>query len=567
MDNFDKLFADKVNQTQLPDADQAWGDFVKFRDHHLVAPKKSNWVFSKISLAVIAILLLFTGAIGGYQYAQQEFNVPIQKAEVSANVKVISRKSSSENLLVRIPKIHIQKKTSTSSVQNNSIAQIPTAKPSDIISNQNLSPISIKETATNAETAQLSQKSETQNQGVQNQKSESILIATDKSNSGIVLGSNTAVTSSNTPLELVISNAPVSPVEQAVVNSTAEVSPIVNEENQTVASGQPAKNSIPAYRSSTSSPISSGYTPNSYADKGNVRKAKRFNVKDYLVAFNRYTDVSFYGLENSNDITTEINGKFMDNPANSGIDNRYSISAGAQGEFIQTSQQSMELQSREMYLANSFNMLNNRIGVGLAIQNVTIGSRSELNINMSSAYKISLAKNSQLRLGVGFNSSTLNVDMPDMPKTDLSLLTFNVGARYMFKTLYAQLSINNFMPIVMSGMANSALNPPAVAQMSFGGRLSLSKAWAFHPQLSLMSTPNIPDFKIGFTSSFSYRNKWLVGIQTSDFKSLGIHAGLYAGKRFTIIVKSDIFHADESSSSLMERGALVLKLELGRTRK
>ena len=146
------------------------------------------------------------------------------------------------------------------------------------------------------------------------------------------------------------------------------------------------------------------------------------------------------------------------------------------------------MQSNEMYIGSSFNLLKNKVGIGLAVQSITLNNIAGLNFNMSSAYKISLARNSQLRLGVGINSSILTVKEPDMPAAESSMLMFNLGARYMYKTLFAQVSVNNLMPINVRGNAVSDTYIPATAQMSLGGRLFLSKTWAFHPQLSMTAS-------------------------------------------------------------------------------
>jgi len=566
MDSFEKLIVDKVNQTQLPDADQAWNDFVKYRDRHLAAPEKTSWLFSKISLGIIAVLLLFMGAIGGYEFAQREISsTTVSNSDASTNKKIADSQSAEKNIAIITPntsmKNTVEEVGTHPKAAHNSVA-VPIAFATTDKSTQ--------EESVNIETTNFPSivESSVSGEPVINSRPTAVL-AIDTAAFKATLSSEELVALQNSKL--------LEPIQPEIVESVtpAKVEVVENKKSEDKAiakdeSGSGSDNTVNDNSSVSKSsvpPGNSGYNnPNSYAEKGSLRKGKHFNMKEYLSVFKRYTDMSFYSLENTNDITTEMNAKFMVNPANSGIENRYSLIAGAQGDFIQTPQKSLDMQSREMHLGTSFTLANNKVGVGLAIQNIALTNLSGLNIVMSSAYKISLAKNSQLRLGFGVNSSILNVTEPDKPATESSILTFNLGARYMYKTLFAQFSVNNLMPVNVRGNSVSETYLPATAQMSFGGRLFMSKSWAFHPQLTMMAS-EIDNFKVGLTTSFSCQNKWLMGLQTSDFKSIGIHAGVYASKHFTIIVKSDIYNCSESKSSLLESGELMLKLELGRTKR
>jgi hypothetical protein len=219
-----------------------------------------------------------------------------------------------------------------------------------------------------------------------------------------------------------------------------------------------------------------------------------------------------------------------------------------------------------MYLGTSFTVAGNKVGIGLVAQNEISSSFSALHFVMSGAYKLSLAKNSQLRLGFGVNSSAFHVEETEQPAMESSVLSFNLGARYMFKTLFAQVAVNNVLPVDLRGNSFYRSYIPATARMSIGGRLYMSKSWAIHPQLTMKASEN-DVFKVGISSGFSYRNRFLMGLQTDDFKSIGIHAGVYAGKHFTVIFKSDVYHCAESKSSMLESGELMLKLELGRAKR
>jgi hypothetical protein len=568
MDSFEKLIVDKVNQTQLPDADQAWNDFVKYRERHVAAPKKTSWLFSKISLGIIAVLLLFMGAIGGYEFAQREISsTPVSKSDASTNMKIADSRSAEKNIAIITPKTSmkntVEEVGSHQKAAHNSVV-VPTAFAT--------TDKSIQEESVNIETTNSPSIAESSVPGepVINSRPTAVLaIDTAAFKATATVSADEIVALQNSQL-----SEPIQPeIVESVTPAKVEVVENKKSEDKAIAkveSNSGSDNTVNDNSSVSKSsvpPGNSGYNnPNSYAEKGSMRKGKHFNMKEYLSVFNRYTDMSFYSLENTNDITNEMNAKFMVNPANSGIENRYSLIAGAQGDFIQTSQKSLDMQSREMHLGTSFTLANNKVGVGLAIQNVALTNLTGMNIMMSSAYKISLTKNSQLRLGFGVNSSILNVNEPDQPATESSILSFNLGARYMFKSLFAQFSVNNLMPVNVRGNSVSETYLPATAQMSFGGRLFMSKSWAFHPQLTMMAS-EIDNFKVGLTTSFSCQNKWLMGLQTSDFKSIGIHAGVYASKHFTIIVKSDIYNCSESKSSLLESGELMLKLELGRSKR
>lgn len=565
MVNFDKLFADKVNQTQLSGADQAWNDFVKYRDRHGVASKKSSWLSSKITLSVIALLLLFLGAIGGYEFAQREHQPVITKAEFSAISKVQPREPKVETFAVSTPDLALI--AGSGMVEAHSkVSRRSDAVPISVALNENSTPktVEVITTSTSSHTDMMAVPAETP----------VITASTDVS----VAGDGAIVMNSTEEEIMVVQGAQTQVNDQPVVNpeeSVTKVEVVKKQDSQDNLSAKadpnqgldnPIKES-PNVSKSTVPPGSSGsYNSGSYAEKGSIRKGKRFKMKAYLSEFNRYTDMSFYSLENTNDITTEMNASFMVNPANSGIENRYSLIGGVQGDFIQTPQKSLELQSRGMYLGTSFAVADNKVGIGLAVKNEICPSFSALHFVMSSAYRISLAKNSQLRLGFGVNSSALHVDETEKPAMESSVLSFNLGARYMFKTLFAQISVNNVFPVDLRGNSIYGSYIPATARMSFGGRLFMSKSWAIHPQLT-MNASESDAFKVGISSGFSYRNRFLMGVQTDDFNSIGIHAGIYAGKHFTVILKSDVYHCSESKSSMLESGELMLKLELGRAKR
>lgn len=531
--------------------DMAWNDFVQYRDSKQIAPKNTAWNLSKISLSIIALLLLSVGVFSGYQLAVLNRVMTIESASLYSESLIVSRKSTINQYdvvaLKASPKADLSRSffadnTSLKS-QHSQVVAIPQAN--IILPNVN------KE--------------------IVDEKGNNLSNSPDVS----VLQNDSTITASINPPSLSsadILSMDVSSVEVAVVNNismpnSANQSVAVKEEKQIIdpnngvvsVEGAPRQN---VEIKTTNLPNNtSSYTPSVYSETGNVRKGRRMNTKAYLSVFKRYTDISFYSLENSNDLSSEIHSRFTQNPANSGIDNRYSISAGSKSDFIQQKGQILNMQNRDSYIGNSFTLLNNNIGVGLAVQNTSFPNVNGLNFYLSSAYKITLAKNSQLRFGVGLSSSSVSIVSLDAPKSDLSVFSFHLGARYMYKTLYAQLSVNNFAPIMARSDISNNYKILTNAQMSFGGRLYLSKSWAIHPQLSIMASD---DIKIGMLSSLSYQNKWLFGLQTNDFNSLGMHAGMYLNKRFSAILKSDFRYSTQSSSSLMESGELMLKIELGR---
>ncbi len=563
MDSFDKLIVNKIDQTQLNDADQAWNDFVKYRDSHAVIPKKTSRIFSKISLGIIVVLLLFMGAIGGYEFARWKMNsTPVSKSDALTNIKTADDELFEKNMAVTTPKLTTQKAiqaVGTNQKSNSNSVAVPIALTDGLTQGE---PVNVE--TTNSSSIVESQVS---GEPIINSQSKAVL-AMDSAVYKPIASTDGTVALQNDqeaePNQNEIVESVTSAKVEVVENKKSEE--IALEKDKSEGNSENSTNNSSVSKSTPPSANTNYYNPNSYAEKGSMRKSKHFNMKEYLSVFNRYTDMSFYSLENSNDITTGINARFMINPANSGIENRYSLLAGAKGEFIQTSQQLLDMQNNEMYIGTSFNLLKNKVGIGLAVQSITLNNIAGLNFNMSSAYKIPLARNSQLRLGIGVNSSMLTAKEPDMPAVESSMLTFNLGARYMYKTLFAQVSLNNLMPINVRGNTASDTYIPATIQTSLGGRLFISKTWAFHPQLSMIAS-EAEKFKIGLSSSFSCQNKWLLGLQTNDFKSIGIHAGVYASKHFTIILKSDIYNCSESKSSILESGELMLKLELGSFRK
>lgn len=565
MDSFDKLIVDKVNQTQLPDADQAWNDFVKYRNRHGVAPKQSSRLFSKLSLGIIALLLLFIGALGGYEFARQEHQPVISKAETLAISKVQPRESNVKNNAGTTANIALIDGESTVDASPKAIRSSVSVPMAEALKDKSTPKTVVATTpSVSSPTDVLSIPAEP----LVNSASPVVTVANDGAFAMNASAEAMAVTqgSQKQLYDQPVVNQPESSSEVESMKKQDSEESLLAKTESSYGMDNPVKESLNVSKSTVPPSYSGYYNTGSYADKGSVRKGKRIKMKEYLSVFNRYTDMSFYSLENTNDITTEMNASFMVNPANSGIENRYSLIGGAQGDFIQTPQKSLDLQSRGMYLGTSFAVANNKVGIGLAVRNEIRPSFSTLHFVMSTAYRITLAKNSQLRLGFGVNSSALHVDESEKPAMESSVLSFNLGARYMFKTLFAQISVNNVVPVDLRGNSISKSYIPATAQMSLGGRLFLSKSWAFHPQLTMKASEN-DDFRVGVTSGFSYRNRFLMGLQTDDFKSIGIHAGLYAGKHFTVIMKTDVYHCSESQSSILESGELMLKLELGRAKR
>lgn len=565
MDRIDKLISKKISQMEQPNADAAWNDFVQFRESKFVAPQKTAWYFSKTALSVLAVLLLSVGAIGGFQFALMNSEPAIISANSTTNSKDAIKESGVQGLTVNQPvgqQEVAEKKQNAEPKSNQKIFGKPLAQ--NVMENKPLvTNIPIKST-TNGKTTLLS---EMNIQGENTPKYESGQFV-ESSNTKIA--SSVVVVDENTETTLPVLATvnedqktidSAMPANEMMLKAKAEEPQAAKEESE-ISPNETINDNPPTVKTSGTTSYTTNYAPSAYSEIGAARKGKRMSMKSYLSVFNRYTDMSFYSLENSNDLTTALNGKFTSNPANSGIDNRYSILLGTKSEFIQSPSHSFDMQSRDSYIGNSFTLLNNKVGVGLAVQNISMDKMSALNINMSSAYKIVLAKNAQLRLGFGFSSSSISIVNPDAPKSDISAFSFHLGARYMYKTIYAQVAMNNFVPIMVRNDASN-YTVPTNLQMSVGGRLYLSKTWAFHPQLSMNASAD-KNFNFGFTSSFSCQNKWLMGLQTNDFKSIGLHAGVYANRRIAIILKTDLYHSSQSTNSLMETGEVMLKFELGR---
>ncbi len=545
---------------EQPNAEMAWNDFTQFRNSKTNLPTKKPWYLSKISLSVIALLLISIGVLSGYQLALINNSTDTAKTSLGIESKIVSRKSVStiENRS-NSTNNNIQKsnKTETVFASNQRSSNLIPAK--DYIKSKVITPVKIE---TGLETTQIDKKEVNETQTASTFLSENTNEAFNSSNNSITISSVDNFTN-ETSFENQSSSSITT--DQTSTKGEANSKPEVQskESNKSDISEDEITNPYSDYINTNTTNNSSTIAPSTYTETGSARKGHRMNAKAYLSVFKRYTDISFYSLENGNDLTSEMHSKFTLNPANSGIDNRYSISAGTKSDFIQSKNELFDMQNRDSYIGNSFTLLNNNVGVGLAVQNTSFPNTNGLNFYLSSAYKISIAKNSNLRLGIGLSSSSISITETDASKSDLSIFSFHIGARYMYKTLYAQLSFNNVAPVITRNDFSSNYQLSTTAHMSFGGRLFLSKSWAIHPQFSL-TTNTKNNLKVGLLSSLSFQNKWMVGIQTNDFKSIGIHMGTYVNRRFSAILKTDICHFASSNSSLMQTGELMLKIELGR---
>ena len=311
MDSFDKLIVNKVDQTQLHDVDQAWNDFVKYRDRHVVTPKKTSWIFSKISLGIIAVLLLFVGAVGGYQFARQEINSTVSGAETPATMNV---DAGVRNRSFNPPLGIAAKKASDKAIVSQNTSEksvvVPIFASSDKLT---------KEVSVNVERSNPSVSFDTLTSGE----------LFENSLPTAVVASNTDAFKTTTAVEATQQNPQIieqvqpliaeviSPEKvETIENNNQEAKTVEKEKSNAIPDSQnQAGDNSPALKSPAPSNNAIYYNTGSYAGKGSVRKGKRFNMKEYLSVFNRYTDMSFYSLENSNDITTEMNAKFMINPA------------------------------------------------------------------------------------------------------------------------------------------------------------------------------------------------------------------------------------------------------------
>lgn len=548
MDNFDKLISQKIDQIQLPDAEQAWNDFDSFRAQQIKAARPIRKSAHAFLLVLVGLLLLFMGAVSGYFFSQfskdNSLNSAVMKiSPVAANRELTNVLTSIQpNKVVAIkPIVPFNKQPKlTQNRLNTSNNKNPFMVVADSVSNSNTlvseNPISFSNIV----------------EVVDNQKFSADLNVGDKNDFSatpeVYKESELAV------IAKIADNKPVEFVEIAA--EPASILEVIQKKNTENNSSESDK-----YVVKNNPYTTSDFSTNSVADVGTVRKVRSVKFKEYISVFKRYTDVSLYSLEKSNDITSELNSRFIDNPANAGIENRYSLSAGAKCGVIQTENQLFDVNTRDIYVGNSFAMFNNKVGVGLAVNSFENKNVNGLNFNLSSAYRLALTKNQQLRFGLGINASSLNYSTEFSPRSEVSMLSFHAGVRYNFKTIFAQASVNNIAPQMLRNDQSLNVIVPTISQLLVGGRLYLSKNWALHPMVSLIHQSNNVDVNV--SAGLSCKNRWLMGVQTTNFNSVGIFAGMYASKRLSILLKTQIEPNKTSSSLFSESGEIMLKLELG----
>lgn len=561
MDRFDELFIKKINQIELPDSEQAWNDFETFRRENAKLSQINSKTNKNILFLLLGFLLLFVGAIGGYFYAQLTFNNKYNFTKEDA--------------------LHVLKNTNTSvvssihSLDNSSFAQVKS------FSNFKSPPI---------------EKGNFNSNGIQKVDRITLVSNSDSGNSNLIsivkeeeVNAQYSNYHENTPFDENYLN-PISDIETFASNSVENKSQIISDKPQTSSSvniSDTNNQSIPvnALELNQNIPsqlenskkineiryqtnVSNSQLPVTSMESGNFKKVKSLKMKEYVSLFKRYTDKSLYSLENSNDIGGLLYSRFIENPANSGIENRYSISTGVMSSGFQTKNNFYNIDNSVIYIGNSFTMLNNRIGAGFVVNKSTHSHDDALNVQFSSAYRLVLSKNQQLRMGVGFKSSTISFESDDFSNHDFSMYTFQVGVRYNFKTLFAQLSSSNIAPLYARKDRHVNIKIPQVTQLDIGGRFFMSQHWAMHPFLSIKydSFTN-SKLTVDIHTGISLKNRWMVGLYTQNFNSVGLYAGAYANKRLSLFVKSDLKPESTSTSRWRQTGEIMLKLELGSFKK
>ncbi len=548
MDNFDKLISQKIDQIQLPDAEQAWSDFDNFRAQQIKVARPIQKSTHKFLLVLVGLLLLFMGAVSGYFFSQfskdNSLNSAVMKiSPIAANLESTPVLTSihPNKVVATKPIVPFNKQPKlTQNRSNTSNNNNPFMVVADSVSNSNTlvseNPISHSDVVDVVDNQKLSA-----NLNIGNINDLSVTPEVYKESELVVIAK-------------IVDNKAVEVVEIAAEPaSTPEVIQKTTQESTFSESDK--------YIVKSSSTTANDFATSSVADVGTVRKVRSVKFKEYISVFKRYTDVSLYSLEKSNDITSELNSRFIDNPANAGIENRYSLSAGAKCGVIQTENQLFEVNTRDIYVGNSFAMFDNKVGVGLAVNSFENRNVNGLNFNLSSAYRVALTKNQQLRFGLGTNVSTLNYSTEFSPRSEVSMLSFHAGVRYNFKTIFAQASVNNIAPQLLRNDQSLIVSVPTISQLMVGGRLYLSKNWALHPMVSLIHQSNNVDVNV--SAGLSCKNHWMMGVQTTNFNSVGIFAGMYASKRLSILLKTQIEPNKTSSSLFSESGEIMLKLELG----
>ena len=577
MDNFDKLIQDKINQTELPNSNEAWNDFLNYKAKK--ETPKGGFRFSKIALfSIVAVLLISSITLTGI-YLNQPKNIAIQSKAIENQKSTKSETSNNAIEQKEINKPSVNKEISQPSliqVENQNIES------KQIIKEKSFTPkvqkaIPVKEPVTNISVTN----NGIENSSIQAPEIKNTTISTLITTQPVVDKKNETINDVD-PYSFIenqgVSTVQSTTVETSPVKTTKEItannqtkSEVKTQSEQNTSQTNKTEATVPSSQNKTSTtktPPQVTSLPNASGNPevGNVKKAKKFSYKDFVSTFNHYTDVSLYNLENSREIASILNAQFILNPANSGYENRYSFFAGAKGDFNQSKPaKSLVNESSQLFLANSFVLVDNKIGIGMAINKFKSSAIDALNIYISSAYNIELSKNQHLRVGFGIDNCSSSIISTDNGKYDAGYTSLQLGVRYMYKTLFAELYMNNAYTI-FSSSNKYEIDVPTIYHTNFGGRLFLTKTWAIHPGLNLSWNSTTKDFTTSPIVSLSFRNKWLMGLQTDNFKSIGIHAGLYANRRFTVLLKSDIYSSRIPNSSFFQTGEVVLKLELGQIR-
>lgn len=520
MDNFDKIITQKVNQNQFANSDQAWDDFNEFRNSKIKLEKRG--LFQKKGLKNILILLFVSFMSGGIGYYIASVNLLQSKMNVSSTqlVKDVHSKDVSKSPSPKSKVLLSHNLKQPSLLKVNSLIKTNLDIPNSEKSKRNPIDISFVSPIVQCDSSGFNQRS-CQNISIYNSTNENLL--------------------TDSQLEDVKKGGDFSKNQPQI--SEIAFSQVLNKQSETTTTSESRMPIV------STGPIA-----------GKVKKGRKRALKNYLSTFKRYTDVSLLNLDNSADIASAFHAQFLQNPANTGCENRYAITAGMSALFLKSDDHQFDLYENGEFVSNSFTLANNKVGVGIALNHVSSSTADIMNFYLSTAYNFALAKNQHFRFGIGYNSSTIELINSDVRSKDNSLSSFNLGARYEYKTLFAQLYANNLFPI--TELRNEVYPNPTTWKFSTGGRLLLSKLWAFHPEVSFGKLYS--GLEVGSKVGFSYRNKWLFGLQTDDYKSLGVHAGASFGKRLSVLFKTDVFRNNISDNRISERGAVLVKLELGK---
>ena len=220
-------------------------------------------------------------------------------------------------------------------------------------------------------------------------------------------------------------------------------------------------------------------------------------------------------------------------------------------------------------------IVNEHIGVGLAVGNDKIGATNSTSVVADFAYRMQLSEKSKLALGVSAganmfqaNLSSLNLDQQTDPTFQNNITNhitpnFGVGAYYSRERFYAGISTpallqNNYSTVKQADGSNLIGKEQRTYFLIAGAVINISDNLAFKPTTLVKTTVGAP-IQVDLTASFIIMKKLLLGAMYRSGDAAGLLVGfditnqLHIGYSYDWSYGLETFKYNQGSHELMLR--------------